>query len=108
MKKRLKSCAGETLVETLASVLIVVLAFVILATASVTAAKINAKVRTTDNSFRYATETPDGEKAGEKAKVTLIELIEEGSTAKTNGTSREVILYTSGNGYVYYTAGETP
>ena len=104
MKKRLKSRAGETLVETLASVLIVVLAFVILTTASVTAAKINAKVRTTDNSFRYATETTDGE----KAKVALIE---EGSTAETNGTnrtSREVILYTSGNGYVYYTAGETP
>lgn len=105
MKKRLKSRAGETLVETLASVLIVVLAFVILATASVTAAKINAKVRTTDNSFRYATETTDGEKAGEKAKVTLIE---KDSTAETNRTSREVILYTSDNGYVYYTAGETP
>ena len=51
--KKLKDSRGETLVETMVSILIAVLAFSFLAMAAVTAAKLNARVRDTDLSFRY-------------------------------------------------------
>ena len=97
MKKR-RSKAGETLVETLASVLIAALAFAFLSTAAVTAARINAAARE-DVSFRYTAEQ------GKTVTVTA-----EGTHF---GTSREeVTLYTTGNGYDYYTytisSGVTP
>ena len=52
--KKLKSTRGETLVETLVSLLIIVLTFAFLTTSAITAAKINAKVRQRDVSFRYS------------------------------------------------------
>ena len=91
--KKLKSRAGETLVETLVSVLIAALAFAIMATASVTAARINARVRAADNSFHYAQEAAD------KTSATVV--VQEGTDKKT----KSVTLYTTSNGYVYYTAG---
>ena len=51
--KKLKNQKGETLVETLVSLLIIVLVFVFLTGSAVAAAKINAKIRDTDVSFRY-------------------------------------------------------
>lgn len=101
MKKR-RSKAGETLVETLASVLIAALAFALLSTAAVTAARINASARE-DVSFRYNAER--------KETVTVMaEGAGSGTSQKTG--SEEVTLYTTGNGYDYYTytisSGVTP
>ena len=101
MKKR-RSKAGETLVETLVSVLIAALAFALLSTAAVTAARINAAARE-DVSFRY---TAEQGKTVETVTVTA-----EGAGSGTTG-SEEVTLYTTGNGYDYYTytisSGVTP
>lgn len=98
MKKR-RSKAGETLVETLVSVLIAALAFALLSTAAVTAARINAAARE-DVSFRYNAER--------KETVTVTA---EGAGSGTTG-SEEVTLYTTDNGYQYYTdttsSGVTP
>ena len=101
MKKR-RSKAGETLVETLVSVLIAALAFALLSTAAVTAARINAAARE-DVSFRYNAER--------KETVTVMaEGAGSGTSQKTG--SEEVTLYTTGNGYDYYTdttsSGVTP
>ena len=101
MKKR-RSKAGETLVETLASVLIAALAFAFLSTAAVTAARINATVRE-DVSFRYNAER--------KGTVTVMaEGAGSGTSQKTG--RRNVTLYTTDNGYQYYTdttsSGVTP
>ena len=101
MKKR-RSKAGETLVETLVSVLIAALAFAFLSTAAVTAARINATARE-DVSFRYNAER--------KGTVTVMaEGAGSGTSQKTG--SEEVTLYTTGNGYDYYTyttsSGVTP
>lgn len=101
MKKR-RSKAGETLVETLVSVLIAALAFAFLSTAAVTAARINAAARE-DVSFRYTAEQ------GNMVTVTA-EGTHFGTSQKTG--SEEVTLYTTGNGYDYYTytisSGVTP
>ena len=99
MKKR-RSKAGETLVETLVSVLIAALAFALLSTAAVTAARINATARE-DVSFRYTAER--------KETVTVMA---EGAGSGQKTGSEEVTLYTTGNGYDYYTytisSGVTP
>ena len=58
--KKLKNQKGETLVETLVSLLIIVLVFVFLTGSAVAAAKINAKIRDTDVSFRYSDAQSDG------------------------------------------------
>ena len=101
MKKR-RSKAGETLVETLVSVLIAALAFAPLSTAAVTAARINAAARE-DVSFRYTAEQ------GKTVTVTA-EGTHFGTSQKTG--SEEVTLYTTDNGYDYYTytisSGVTP
>ena len=101
MKKR-RSKAGETLVETLVSVLIAALAFAFLSTAAVTAARINAAARE-DVSFRYNAER--------KETVTVMaEGAGSGTSQKTG--RRNVTLYTTDNGYRYYTdtlsSGVTP
>ena len=97
MKKR-RSKAGETLVETLVSVLIAALAFALLSTA----ARINATVRE-DVSFRYTAEQ------GKTVTVTA-EGTHFGTSQKTG--RRNVTLYTTDNGYQYYTdttsSGVTP
>lgn len=92
MKKR-RSKAGETLVETLVSVLIAALAFAFLSTAAVTAARINAAARE-DVSFRYTAEQ-------RKTATVTAEGTRSGTGQKTG--SEEVALYTTGNGYNYYT-----
>lgn len=101
MKKR-RSKAGETLVETLASVLIAALAFALLSTAAVTAARINAAARE-DVSFRYNAER--------KETVTVTAEGAGSGTSQKSG-SEEVTLYTTDNGYQYYTdttsSGVTP
>ena len=101
MKKR-RSKAGETLVETLVSVLIAALAFALLSTAAVTAARINATARE-DVSFRYNAER--------KGTVTVMADGAGSGTSQKTG-SEEVTLYTTGNGYDYYTyttsSGVTP
>ena len=100
MKKR-RSKAGETL-ETLVSVLIAALAFAFLSTAAVTAARINAAARK-DVSFRYTAEQ------GKTVTVTA-EGAGSGTSQKTG--RRNVTLYTTDNGYQYYTdttsSGVTP
>ena len=101
MKKR-RSKAGETLVETLASVLIAALAFAFLSTAAVTAARINAAARE-DVSFRYNAER--------KETVTVRAEGAHSGTGQKIG-SEEVTLYTTDNGYTYYSdttsSGVTP
>lgn len=101
MKKR-RSKAGETLVETLVSVLIAALAFALLSTAAVTAARINAAARE-DVSFRYNAER--------KETVTVRAEGAHSGTGQKIG-SEEVTLYTTDNGYTYYSytisSGVTP
>lgn len=52
--KKLQNRRGETLIETLTALLIATLVCLFLATAIVTGSRVNAKVRETDVSFRYA------------------------------------------------------
>ena len=94
---KLKDNRGETLIESLVSLLILTMTFAFLAVASTTAAKLNAKVRDTDVSFRYEAEDTDSK----SASVTL-----EGS-ASLDGIKRgsqTVTLYEN-NGYLYYDGG---
>ncbi len=56
--KKLRSQAGETLVETLTAILIVTLVFLFLTTAIVVASKVNAAVRSYDLSFSYDDAAP--------------------------------------------------
>lgn len=79
--KKLKNQKGETLVETLVSLLIIVLVFVFLTGSAVAAAKINAKIRDTDVSFRYSDAQSEGS--------TSVEVYQE-------------------NGYRYYVSEDTP
>lgn len=77
------------------AILVIVLTFAFLTTAALSAAKINAKVRDTDVSFRYS-DAPTGD-----ATLTL-------SGGGTRRGSATVTLYEN-NGYLYYTAeGDTP
>ena len=86
--KKLQNQKGETLVETLVSLLIIVLVFVFLTGSAVAAAKINAKIRDTDVSFRY------------NAQLRL-----SGRSGQTCSTSVEVYQE---NGYRYYVSEDTP
>ena len=101
MKKRRRK-AGETLVESLVSVLIAVLAFALLSTAAVTAARINAAARE-DVSFRYIAKQ-------EKTVTVTAKGAGPGTSQKTG--SENVTLYTTDNGYTYYSytisSGVTP
>ena len=92
---RLKDNRGETLIESLVSLLILTMTFAFLAVASTTAARLNAKVRDTDVSFRYAAESTD------KARVEL-----QGSVSLDGIKSglQTVTLYEN-NGYLYYDGG---
>lgn len=89
--KKLKQSRGETLVETLVSLLIAVLSFGILATSVVTAARINAKTRAADVSFRYE---------AEDVRTAAVQL-----TGRAGRTTGDVAVYEN-NGYYYYAAGE--
>ena len=84
--KKLKNQKGETLVETLVSLLIIVLVFVFLTGSAVAAAKINAKIRDTDVSFRYSDAQSEG-------------------SGQTGSTSVEVYQE---NDYRYYVSEDTP
>ena len=87
--KKLKNQKGETLVETLVSLLIIVLVF------AVAAAKINAKIRDTDVSFRYSDAQSEG-----NAQLRL-----SGRSGQTGSTSVEVYQE---NDYRYYVSEDTP
>ena len=102
--KKLKDQRGETLVESLASVLIAVMAFGILTTAAITAAKINARVREEDVSFRY-----DGAEALGAVTITLEDAGGRKTVSGKNGVPA-VELYRE-NEYLYYPparTGDTP
>ena len=68
---RLKDNRGETLIESLVSLLILTMTFAFLAVASTTAARLNAKVRDTDVSFRYAAESTDNARVELQGSVSL-------------------------------------
>lgn len=87
MRKKLRAKQGETLLETLISILIIAMVFVFLSTAIVTAAKINAKARDADSSFRY-----EAESTGEKVLI-----ISGGGLSGTIPVERY-----QHNGYYYY------
>lgn len=94
---RLKDNRGETLIESLVSLLILTMTFAFLAVASTTAARLNAKVRDTDVSFRYAAES----ESTDNARVEL-----QGSVSLDGIKSglQTVTLYEN-NGYLYYDGG---
>ena len=94
---KLKDNRGETLIESLVSLLILTMTFAFLAVASTTAARLNAKVRDTDVSFRYEAEGTNSK----SASVTL-----EGSVSLDGikSGSQTVTLYEN-NGYLYYDGG---
>ena len=92
---RLKDNRGETLIESLVSLLILTMTFAVLAVASTTAARLNAKVRDTDVSFRYAAESTDNARIELQGSVSL-DGIKSGL--------QTVTLYEN-NGYLYYDGG---
>ena len=92
---RLKDNRGETLIESLVSLLILTMTFAFLAVASTTAARLNAKVRDTDVSFRYAEESTDDARVELQGSVS-IDGIKSGL--------QTVTLYEN-NGYLYYDGG---
>ena len=92
---RLKDNRGETLIESLVSLLILTMTFAFLAVASTTAARLNAKVRDTDVSFRYAAESPDNARVELQGSVSLDGI---------NSGLQTVALYEN-NGYLYYDGG---
>ena len=92
---RLKDNRGETLIESLVSLLILTMTFAFLAVASTTAARLNAKVRDTDVSFRYAAESTDNARVEIQGSVSL--------TGLKSGLN-DVTLYEN-NGYLYYDGG---
>ena len=92
---RLKDNRGETLIESLVSLLILTMTFAFLAVASTTAARLNAKVRDTDVSFRYAEESTDNARIELQGSVSL-DGIKSGL--------QTVTLYEN-NGYLYYDGG---
>lgn len=87
MRKKLKQQRGESLTEALAAILIAALCFAFLCTTIVTAARINKRVRDTDNSFRAEPEPRSI--ASVKAQTGVC-----GEIAVT--------LYETENGYLYY------
>ena len=92
---RLKDNRGETLIESLVSLLILTMTFAFLAVASTTAARLNAKVRDTDVSFRYAAKSTDNAK---------VELQDSVSLDGIKSGLQTVTLYEN-NGYLYYDGG---
>ena len=92
---RLKDNRGETLIESLVSLLILTMTFAFLAVASTRAARLNAKVRDTDVSFRYAAESTDNARIELQGSVSL-DGIKSGL--------QTVTLYEN-NGYLYYDGG---
>ena len=92
---RLKDNRGETLIESLVSWLILTMTFAFLAVASTTAARLNAKVRDTDVSFRYAAGSTDNARVELQGSVSL-DGIKSGL--------QTVTLYEN-NGYLYYDGG---
>lgn len=92
---RLKDNRGKTLIESLVSLLILTMTFAFLAVASTTAARLNAKVRDTDVSFRYAEESTDNARVELQGSVSL-DGIKSGL--------QTVTLYEN-NGYLYYDGG---
>ena len=92
---RLKDNRGETLIESLVSLLILTMTFAFLAVASTTAARLNAKVRDTDVSFRYAEESTDNARVELQGSVSLVGI---------KSGLQTVTLYEN-NGYLYYDGG---
>ena len=92
---RLKDNRGETLIESLVSLLILTMTFAFLAVASTTAARLKAKVRDTDVSFRYVAESTDNARVELQGSVSL-DGIKSGL--------QTVTLYEN-NGYLYYDGG---
>lgn len=92
---RLKDNRGETLIESLVSLLILTMTFAFLAVASTTAARLNAKVRDTDVSFRYAEESTYNARVELQGSVSLDGIKSGLQTVK---------LYEN-NGYLYYDGG---
>ena len=92
---RLKDNRGETLIESLVSLRILSMTIAFLAGASTTAARLNAKVRDTDVSFRYAAESTDNARIELQGSVSL-DGIKSGL--------QTVTLYEN-NGYLYYDGG---
>lgn len=58
---KLKDSRGETLVETLAALLIIMFAMIFLTSSVISAVKVNAKMKNTDNSIHYSSaDSSDG------------------------------------------------
>ena len=51
--KKMRSCRGETLVESLCAILVITVVFLFLCGAVVSAARSNAQIKGADQSFRY-------------------------------------------------------
>ena len=60
--KKMGSCRGETLVESLCAILVLTVIFLFLCGAVVSAARSNAQIKGADQSFRYADMAESGTK----------------------------------------------
>lgn len=60
--KKMGSCRGETLVESLCAILVITVVFLFLCGAVVSAARSNAQIKGADQSFRYADMAESGTK----------------------------------------------
>ena len=96
MNRKLKSNAGETLVETLFSLLVVGLAMTMLAGAIMAAARVNKGVRDLDTSFQ-ATNNP-----GSGVNVTVIHT-KHNTVPNTSSVPVTVYQTDDQNKYCYYT-----
>ncbi|MEG2037021.1 MAG: hypothetical protein RRZ93_03445 [Ruthenibacterium sp.] len=93
LRKRLRSRAGETLVETLSALLIIVFSSLILMTMSMTAANINRQTAEADKRFRE--ELLTAEKGGGESEKTV--------TILSGGKRYSYeVLYAGGDGLCSY------
>lgn len=101
LRDKVASRAGETLVETLVATLIMSLVMLMLCTAIVSAAKINATAKASDENFNQSA-------TGGSTAVSLTVTVkgQDGSPYLLSTDAQQIDAYTQ-NGYLYYEPHKT-
>ena len=102
LRGKVASCAGETLVETLVATLIMSLVMLMLCTAIVSAAKINATAKASDENFNQSA-TDGSLPAGERVEAMSLTVTvkEQGDSGYQLSTATQQIDAYTQNGYLY-------
>ena len=93
IRKKLRSNAGESIVETLVTMIILSLAVVMLSGAIVTSAKVNKKADNTETTFTTTNQQP---------VQSGIMTITDGSGYDTSSVSLDVNIHKTEHDYIYY------